>query len=203
MQVGFDSSRCLTLNTNVMGVDIHIGVEPDIFESDYEQFQNSYRLSRQFCWLITDFKAGQESELTQLAKFTNTDISPLIKMCDYPPTLPPDRYQFLYGKPNETEAEVMAKVQQKKKASQQPLDVIEVLIHRLLLGLTNQPDFYERIRYVNQNKFWLKVYFRNIEDDTLAQNFQDNHLGQDLRNFLNTIEYIREKKGAFVYFRFL
>ncbi|OJJ16366.1 hypothetical protein BKI52_34315 [marine bacterium AO1-C] len=186
-----------------MGVDIHVGVEPDIFEDDYIQFQNGYRLSRQFCWLITDFKEGQESELAQLAKITNTDISPLIKMCDYPPELPPDRYRFLYGKPNETEPEVMARVQQKKRASQQSLDTIELLVHKLLLGLTNQPDFYEKIRYVDQNKFWLKVYFRNIENDTTNQNFQDNNLGQDLRNFLNAIEYIRDKKGAFVYFKFL
>jgi len=196
-------SNTTILNTNAMGVDIHVGAEPNIFENDYMKFQNRYRLSRQFCWLITDFKDGQESELTQLAKITNTDISPLIKMCDYPPELPPDRYRFLYGEPQETEAQVMARIRQKKKASQQSLDTIELLVHKLLLGLTNQPRFYEDIKYVNQNKFWLKVYFRDIENDTVNQNFQDNNLGQDLRNFFNTIEYVREKRGEFVYFKFL
>ncbi|HAS45357.1 MAG TPA: hypothetical protein DCS93_33040 [Microscillaceae bacterium] len=186
-----------------MGVDIHVGSEPDIFENDYTQFQHRYRLSRQFCWLITDFKDGQENELIQLAKITNTDISPLIKMCDYPPELSPDRYRFLYGKPQETEAQVMTRVQHKKQASQQSIDTTELLVHKLLLGLKNKPDFYEHIKYVNQNKFWLKVYFRGIENDMLNQNFQDNNLGQDLRNFLNTMEYIREKKGEFVYFKFL
>lgn len=186
-----------------MGVDIHVRAEPDIFESDYDQNEHRYRLSRQFCWLITDFKDGQEDELTQLAKMANTDISPLIKMCDYPPELPPDRYRFLYGKPNETEEEVLIRIQKKKADSQQSLDTIELLVHKLLLGLVNQPHFYEEIKYVNQNKFWMKVYFKNIEDKTPIQNFKDNNLGQDLRNLLNTINYIRDKKGEFVYFRFL
>ncbi|WP_299455800.1 hypothetical protein [uncultured Microscilla sp.] len=186
-----------------MGVDIHIKTEPDIFEADFEQSNHKYRLSRQFCWLITDMKAGTNSELFQLGDFTNTDIHPLIKMCDYPPEVPPDRYRFLYGKPNESDEEVLARVNQMKQASQQSLDTIELLVHKLLLGLVHQANFFEKVVYSNQNKYWLKSYFKGVENDAPSQNFMDNNLGRDLRNFLNTLEYIRSKKGEQVFFRFL
>lgn len=186
-----------------MGVDIHIQTEPSIFEADFEQNIHKYRLSRQFCWLITDMQAGTNSELAQLGDLTNTDIQPLLKMCEYPPEVPPERYRFLYGKPNESDDEVLAKVNQMKNNSQQPLDTVELLVHKLLLGLIHQPHFFEKVAYTNQNKFWLKTYFKDIENDAHSQNFMDNNLGRDLRNFLNTLEYIRGKKGEQVFFRFL
>lgn len=186
-----------------MGVDIHIGVEPDIFGEDFYAQSNRYRLSRQFCWLLTDIKSGPHSEFFQLGTLTNTDIDPLIKMCDYPPVVPSDRYRFLYGKPNESEQEVLTRVGTMKQNSRQSLDTIELLIHKLLLGLTNQAAFYEKVKYENQNKFWLKTYFKGIDSQVPNKNFMDNNLGQDLRNFLNTIEYIRDKKGQYVFFRFL
>lgn len=186
-----------------MGVDIHIGAEPDIFEDDFDKDKHQYRLSRQFCWLMTDLQTSINSEFLQLGDFTNTDINPLINMCEYPPEVPPDRYRFLYGKPNEGEQEVLARVDSMKQSSQQPIDIVELLVHKLLLGLVTQSDFYDKITYSNQNKYWLKSYFKDIEDDTPSTNFMDNNLGQDLRNFLNTIEYIRDKKGTQVFFRFL
>jgi hypothetical protein len=117
--------------------------------------------------------------------------------------VPPERYRFLYGKPNESDEEVLARITQMKNESQQPLDTVELLVHKLLLGLIHQPLFFEKVAYTNQNKFWLKTYFKQIEDDTPSQNFMDNNLGRDLRNFLNTLEYIRGKKGEQVFFRFL
>lgn len=186
-----------------MGVDIHIQTEPIIFENDFEQNSHKYRLSRQFCWLVTDMKAGANSELFQLADLTNTDIQPLFKMCDYPPEVPPERYRFLYGKPNESDEDVLKRVNQMKTESQQALDTVELLVHKMLLALIHQPHFFDKVVYSNQNGYWLKTYFKDIEDDAPSQNFMDNNLGRDLRNFLNTLEYIRGKKGEQVFFRFL
>ena len=185
-----------------MGLDI--SVETDIgplysYEDYWENF-NLYQMSRTFCNLISIHHSQLPSELFQLGKLLEIDLSPIFDMI----YASPEEEDFFIGRAEseEEKQKVSREFQQRRQECQKDIQQVHELAQALLQTLEKQPEASRNIQYQEYSKGyfeWLQVYFADQSHDS-NRGYSDNTLRDDLRNFIRSLDYATEKGANRVYF---
>ncbi|EDP97750.1 hypothetical protein U8527_05350 [Kordia algicida OT-1] len=182
-----------------MGLDILLQTEIETAFSleDFDKFS----LSREFCNLMCRKDVVEhESELDQIGKITNVDISCFYLMETYPDEdYIEDCLEFA-----ETEAEkeqILAEAKIAKKAIEGNIDLVLQTLHQLLEKLAkidNLPNLLLPTEFDTLNS---KYYFSDFTINK-GKGYIDNNFGHDLRNFQRFVANAKSKGNQTVWFTY-
>lgn len=190
-----------------MGLDISIGVDNEeiVFSDEYYHEENGYfekhSLSREFCnFMSRRHVVEHESELDQIGKITNVDISPLYQMENYPDEESLEFY--LDTAESEEEKQDILKNAEDDKAK------LEGNINKVLLTLT---ELINKLSVIdNLPNLLLPTDFDSLGNEDYFSSFNidkgegyiGNNFGQDLRNFKRFLEFAKGKGTTTVWFNY-
>lgn len=188
-----------------MGLDVHLSVIS--VEKYYQKVEEhnidllEIGLSRTFCnFLCRDGVVDHETELNQISKIVNVDITPIEKMNCYCDKIDMEAQFGIY----ETEEEINEFVQQTIENNQKVIGNIEQVIKTLkelikeLSKIEDLPSLLIRTNYdtLGNNRYF-STFTENLGDGYIGNNF-----GQDLRNLLKQVEFAKTIGEDTVYFQY-
>lgn len=192
-----------------MGLDIAIRTDKndEIFEGDYHDPINNYftkhSVSRTFCNLMCrqDVING-EPELDQIGRLTSVDITPIYQMETYGSESGEELEFFLETAESEEERKrILDHARQNKENLKGNIDKVLFSVNALidkLSEIANLPSLLNDYGYDTLN---YKTYFIDFNVDK-GQGYIGNNFGQDLRNFKEFLEFVKDKGATTVYFSY-
>ncbi len=185
-----------------MGLDISIKINnpQDVISPDYfEKYDHLHNLSRTFCNLMSRQNVVEhETELSQISKIIEVDISAILQM-DFYPSNDEIEFRLEFAKTEEEKTVFLSEVEDRKALLShnldRVLDTINILIEKLSL-INNLPELLIETDFDSLD---YKTYFSNFNIDT-GDGYMFNNFGQDLRNFKRFLEYVKLKGTTTVWF---
>ena len=188
-----------------MGLDVHLSVIN--VEKYYQKAEENnidlleIGLSRAFCnFLCRDAVVEHESELNQISKIVNIDISPIKKMKWYCDKIDMEAQFGIY----ETEEEINEFVQRTLDNNQKVIGNIEQVIQtlkELIEELSKIEDLPSKLIKTNFDTLGNNRYFSAFTDN-IGDGYIGNNFGQDLRNLLKQVEFAKKIGEDTVYFQY-
>lgn len=188
-----------------MGLDIHLITDNSEEISrlkntdNYVDFFNQHSLSRTFCNLMSRRDViEKETELDQISRLTETDISILYEMEQYWNEMEID-FRLSFAETENDKKKVREQIANNRKKIDnninKVLETIETLIQKLskLGALNDKLDSHEIDTLDND------YYFTDFNLDK-GEGYIGNNFGQDLRNFRRFLEYAKANGANAVWF---
>jgi len=188
-----------------MGLDIHLITDNSEEISrlkntdNHVDFFNQHSLSRTFCNLMSRKDViEEETELDQISRLTETDISVLYEMEQYWNEMEVD-FHLSFAETENDKKKVLKQIANNRKKIgdniNKVLETIETLIQKLskLGTLNDKLDSHETDTLDNA------YYFTDFNLDK-GEGYIGNNFGQDLRNFRRFLEYAKANGASAVWF---
>jgi DNA repair exonuclease SbcCD ATPase subunit len=188
-----------------MGLDIHLITDNSeeisrLKNTDNQvDFFNQHSLSRTFCNLMSRRDVIQEeTELDQISRLTETDISVLYEMEQYWNEMEVD-FHLSFAETENDKKKVLEQIANNRKKIgdniNKVLETIETLIQKLSkLGTLNDKLDSHEIDTLDND-----YYFTDFNLDK-GEGYIGNNFGQDLRNFRRFLEYAKANGANAVWF---
>lgn len=188
-----------------MGLDIHLitdnSEEISRLKSadNHVDFFNQHSLSRTFCNLMSRRNViEEETELDQISRLTETDISVLYEMEQYWNEMEVD-FHLSFAETENDKKKVREQIANNRKKIDdninKVLETIETLIQKLSkLGTLNDKLDSHEIDTLDND-----YYFADFNFDK-GEGYIGNNFGQDLRNFRRFLEYAKANGANAVWF---
>jgi hypothetical protein len=190
-----------------MGLDIHLITDnsEEIFRlnnaNNHLDYFNQHSLSRTFCNLMSRRDViEEETELDQISRLTNTDITILYDMEQYWGEDEVD-FHLSFAETENDKKNVLEQIASNRKKIDgninKVLETIETLIQKLskLDNLNNKLDSHEIDTLDND------YYFTDFNLDK-GEGYIGNNFGQDLRNFRKFLEFAKANGANAVWFNY-
>ena len=186
-----------------MGLDIFIEADnhEDIFTDQYEEEDDAFSLSREFCNLISRRNVTEhEAELDQIGKITGTDVSPIYEMEENPDDEGELYYYLDQAETEEERQKILAKAEEDsvEKLSGN-IDKVLFTIDKLIGKLSTIENLPDRLIQTDFDTLNNAVYFSDFNIDK-GKGYIDNNFGQDLRNFKRFLEFAKAQGTKTVWF---
>lgn len=188
-----------------MGLDIHLITDNSeeisrLKNTDNQvDFFNQHSLSRTFCNLMSRRNViEEETELDQISRLTETDISVLYEMEQYWNEMEVD-FRLSFAETENDKKKVLEQIANNRKKIDgninKVLETIETLIQKLsqLGTLNDKLDSHETDTLDND------YYFTDFNLDK-GEGYIGNNFGQDLRNFRRFLEYAKANGANAIWF---
>lgn len=188
-----------------MGLDIHLITDNSEEISrlkntdNHVDFFNQHSLSRTFCNLMSRRDViEEETELDQISRLTETDISVLYEMEQYWNEMEVD-FHLSFAETENDKKNVLEQIANNRKKIDgninKVLETIETLIQKLSkLGTLNDKLDSHEIDTLDND-----YYFTDFNLDK-GEGYIGNNFGQDLRNFRRFLEYAKANGANAVWF---
>jgi hypothetical protein len=193
--------------TYSMGLDIHLKTNnsEEIFQkkdaNNHIDYFNQHSLSRTFCNLMSrkDVIEG-ETELDQISRLTNTDISVLYEMEQY---WSEDEVDFhLSFAENESKKQaVRDQIANNRKKLDGNIDRTLTTIETLIEKLSHFRNLSEKLDNHELDTLGYDYYFTDFNIDK-GEGYIGNNFGQDLRNFRRFLEFAKANGANAVWFNY-
>lgn len=186
-----------------MGLDISLRVDNDdeILTPEYFGQKYQHALSREFCNLMCRPDVIDHTpELDQIGEITNTDISLLYKMTEYPS--PDEEFEMIdFAETEEEKERLKSGFEKRKLVVQGNIKDINSLVEKLISNLNTIDDLYDRLIKTDFDSLNSQYYFSDFTKDK-GEGYIRNNFGQDLRNFKRFIDFAIERNSKTVWFEF-
>ncbi|MCX6180411.1 MAG: hypothetical protein NT150_00595 [Bacteroidetes bacterium] len=186
-----------------MGLDIQIETNnsEELHSGDYHDPKNDYfhqhSLSRTFCkFMCRQNVISHEPELSQIAKITGVDMSPIYEMESY--TDEEDLTIFLNGVNSE---EGIKKIKEANAKISGNIDRVLKTINDLLEKLNSIHNLSDLLLETDYDTIGIANYFADFQIDK-GEGYMGNNFGHDLRNFKRFLEFAKERGTTTVWFRY-
>ncbi|MCT3897586.1 hypothetical protein HZQ13_05690 [Elizabethkingia anophelis] len=183
-----------------MGLDISYTVDNDekLFDSDYitnEELHKKHDLSRTFASFMNRknvINENEETELTQISKLINIDLSK-INILDEIPSL--DELEEImefdteYAESQKEEYEIQI------KKIENNIDDISIILSELISKLNDKEDLSKLLKPTSFDSLNNSSYFKK-------NNLDRDNFYKDLNNFNNFVDYAKSKGTRTIWFKY-
>lgn len=191
-----------------MGLDISIYTDLDNdMDGQYDlcsedDYFSQYSLSRAFCNFMRRQTLEMRSELDQIGRITQLDISLLYHMEWHAPDNgeKPLYYQEQI-KSHKEPAYLQEKLRENREHLTGKIDEVIALIDFLIHRLSAIPNLHELLNAGSNNLELHNYYFSDFNADK-GDGYIGNNFGQDLRNLRRSLEFAKQKGARTVCFRY-
>lgn len=188
-----------------MGLDIHLITDNSekIFSlqnlTNQSDYFNQHSLSRTFCNLMSRKNViEEETELDQISRLTNTNISVLYDMEQYWDEEYIDYRLSVAENEKQTVFEQIAAGKEKLDGN---IDMVLKTIETLIKKLSPFFNLSEKLNSHGRDTLGYDYYFTDFNLDK-SEGYIGNNFGQDLRNFQKFLEYTKAHGASTVWFNY-
>ncbi len=187
-----------------MGLDVNLAViNRELYRKKADEqnidFILEYGLSRTFCnFLCRKDVVSHESELYQISKIVNVDITPIEKMDWYCDEYYMEDQLWLHDTEEEKNNFIQKTLVRNKQVIgniDEVLETLQLLIEKLS-KIQNLPSKLIKTNVDTLDNDW---YFSEFNKD-IGDGYIRNNFGQDLRNLLKQVEFAKKIGEETVYF---
>lgn len=190
-----------------MGLDIHLITDnsEEIFSlqnlTNQSDYFNQHSLSRTFCNLMSRKNViEEETELDQISRLTNTNISVLYDMEQYWDEEYID-YRLSVAETENEKQTVFEQIAAGKEKLDGNIDTVLKTIETLIKKLSPFCNLSEKLNSHGRDTLGYDYYFTDFNLDK-GEGYIGNNFGQDLRNFRNFLEYTKAHGASTVWFNY-
>ena len=183
-----------------MGLDIFLQVNnhEEVFHKSYYKENHKHSLSREFCnFICRPGVISHKPELDQIGEITGLDISPLYAMEEYPDDEAFEDLKFITNIEDRTRRR--EQLQLKRVEIQNNLPKVYQLVSRLIERLSVVKSLNEKLIKTDFETLNSEYYFSDFNRDK-GDGYLRNNFGQDLRNFKNYLDYVKDRGAKTVWF---
>ena len=190
-----------------MGLDIHLITDNSEEISrlknanNHLDFFNQHSLSRTFCNLMSRKDAiNEETELDQISRLTNTDISVLYEMEQYWSEDEVD-FRLSFAENESKKQAVLDQITNSRKKIDGNIDRVLITVETLIEKLSHFSNLSEKLNSHGLDTLGYDYYFTDFNLDK-GEGYIGNNFGQDLRNFKKFLEYAKANGAITVWFNY-
>lgn len=189
-----------------MGLDIHLTTNnsEEIFQKEntnnHIDYFNLHSLSRTFCNLMSRKDViEEETELDQISRLTDTDISVLYEMEQYWSEDEVD-FHLSFAETENDKQKVSEQIARNRKKIDGNIDRVLTTIETLIEKLSHF-DLHDKLNSHGLDTLGYDCYFTDFDLDK-GEGYIGNNFGQDLRNFRRYLEYAKANGANAVWFNY-
>ena len=188
-----------------MGLDIHLITDNSEEISrlkntdNHVDFFNQHSLSRTFCNLMSRKDViEEETELDQISRLTETDISVLYEMEQYWNEMEVD-FHLSFAQTENDKKKVLEQIANNRKKIGDNINKVLKTIETLIQKLSKLGTLNDKLDSHDTDTLDNDYYFTDFNLDK-GEGYIGNNFGQDLRNFRRFLEYAKANGANAVWF---